>query len=156
MSIEIERKFLVQSADWRSLAVSSRYISQGYITDRASPSVRIRISGDDAWITIKIGNNSISRLEFEYEIPILEASQMISSLPLDNQITKVRHLVPANGNLVWEIDEFEGNLAGLIMAEIEISREGEEVYLPKWIGKEVTGDSRYLNSNLNSLLWQQG
>ena len=145
MGIEIERKFLVSSNEWRTLGVPVHY-AQGYLVSDGYRTVRIRVAGESAFLTIKGTTKGYSRPEFEYGIPVEEAIEMfkLCSLPV---IEKYRTKVLFQGK-IWEVDEFQGENKGLIMAEIELKAETESFSIPTWIGKEVTGDYRYLNSRL--------
>jgi adenylate cyclase len=145
MGIEIERKFLVINDQWRD-AASATHFAQGYITRGTGRTVRVRIAGAEAFLTIKGPVSGISRSEYEYPIPLEDAQGMLS-LCEGPIIEKIRFKFSHEGHL-WEIDEFLGENAGLIVAEVELSHPEEEVLLPDWIGKEVTGDPRYYNSNL--------
>ena len=149
MAEEIERKFLVKSDDWRSQVRKSTGFHQGYLCTDTDRNVRIRTKGDKAMLTVKGKAEGIKRLEFEYEIPMDEAREMLESLCLPTVIQKTRHLVDHAG-LVWEIDEFDGANQGLIVAEVELESEDQEVDLPSWVGDEVTEDPKYLNANLVS------
>lgn len=144
MPLEIERKFLLQGASWKS--ESGDHIRQGYLCKTPDYSVRVRTTDDDAWITVKGRREGISRLEFEYPIPIEDARQMfgLCTLPL---IEKIRYRIPHQHH-VWEVDEFLGANAGLVVAEIELQSPDETFARPDWLGMEVTGDPRYLNANL--------
>jgi len=108
--------------------------------------VRIRLKGEKAYLTIKSGANALSRLEFEYEIPVQDAQEMTSKLDLKT-LSKTRYLIPLEG-FTWELDVFHGALDGLIVAEIELQSENEVFTFPNWVGKEVTHDASYLNANL--------
>jgi len=146
MSKEIERKYLLKNNDWRKLSTSSFKIKQGYLNSNIERTVRVRRIGDKALLTIKSKNEGITRSEYEYEIPVEDA---ISLLDLCEKpiIEKTRSIVVFE-NKTWEIDEFEGENKGLIIAEIELSSENEKFILPDWIGKEVSDDVRYYNSSL--------
>ena len=149
MAIEIERKFLVKSDEWRAQATGLIY-RQGYIptapTAKAT-SVRVRVVGDRGYLTIKGATAGTSRAEFEYPIPVEDAIEMLETLCDRPFIEKTRYKIP-QGELVWEIDEFEGENQGLIVAEVELSDENQTLELPEWIGEEVSHDSRYFNVNL--------
>ena len=147
MPKEIERKFLVTSDAWRKKGRATRY-RQGYIVSAGGKTVRVRVGGGEAFLTIKGPRTGLSRDEFEYAIPVKEAQEMLDTLCVGGVIEKVRHEVRAAG-LLWEVDEFEGDNAGLVLAEVELKREGQEVELPDWVGKEVTSDRRYYNSYLS-------
>jgi CYTH domain-containing protein len=146
MAIEIERKFLVQGDAWRQLATGVVY-RQGYVASTASCTVRIRVAGDQGYITLKGGTEGISRAEYEYAIPLQDATEMLDTLCQRPLIEKMRYRVPWQ-NVVWEIDEFWGENQGLIMAEVELTDPQQQLTLPDWIGEEVSGDPRYFNSNL--------
>ena len=145
MGIEIERKFLVRSDDWRLLGIPVSY-SQGYLVADGVKTVRIRTAGEKGYLTIKGGAKGFSRLEYEYEVPIEDASELfkLCSIPI---IRKFRTRV-LFGDKIWEVDEFEDDNKGLIMAEIELNSEDETFLIPPWIGSEVTGDPRFYNSCL--------
>ncbi|MGL5016098.1 MAG: CYTH domain-containing protein [Bacteroidales bacterium] len=147
MALEIERKFLVVG-QFKEFATSSERISQGYISSNPERSVRVRIKGDSAFLTIKGVTNSsgMSRYEWEKSISLEEASELIK-LCEPGLIDKIRYFVPFNG-VIFEVDEFKGENQGLLMAEVELSDEQQRVELPSWIGDEVTGDIRYYNSSL--------
>ncbi|EGF91934.1 CYTH domain protein [Asticcacaulis biprosthecium C19] len=147
MGTEIERKFLV-SGDFRSSATSQHRIVQGYLTTNADCTVRVRLMDDKAFLTIK-GSSSedgLERAEWEYPVPVADAEAMLA-LPGIRSLAKVRFKVPV-GKHVWEVDVFEGANAGLIMAEVELGSRDEGFERPEWIGREVTGDARYYNSQL--------
>lgn len=146
MNQEIERKFLVSSEAWRSGAEGVRY-RQGYLCTDPQRTVRVRTAGARGFLTIKGLSRGAARAEFEYEIPLAEANHLLDALCLRPLIEKMRYTLEAGG-LTWEIDEFEGENAGLILAEVELEREDQTVDLPAWIGQEVTGDPRYYNANL--------
>jgi adenylate cyclase len=145
MGIEIERKFLVSNQDWRALGTPLHY-AQGYLVADDERTVRVRVAGTNGFLTIKGRSEGFSRKEFEYQVPLDEALQMLRlcALPL---IGKYRTRVLHEGK-TWEIDEFEGENKGLIIAEIELKSEDETFSVPAWIGEEVTGDLRYFNSYL--------
>ncbi|MCU0552032.1 MAG: CYTH domain-containing protein [Leptolyngbya sp. Prado105] len=145
MGIEIERKFLVIGDQWRNLALGVLY-RQGYIPTLES-TVRIRIAADRGFITIKGRTQGISRSEFEYEIPLNEAAQMLDTLCKPPLIEKYRHKIELNG-MLWEVDEFLGQNQGLTIAEVELQSADQSIELPEWIGEDVSHDPRYYNSNL--------
>ncbi|MGB0366487.1 MAG: CYTH domain-containing protein [Flavobacteriaceae bacterium] len=148
--IEIERKFLVKSNDFKSLATSKVFIKQGYLSKDPHRTVRIRIKDKQAFLTIKgISNASgMSRFEWEKEITLEEGKTLIR-LCLPTIIEKTRFIVP-QGKLSFEVDIFKGNHKGLIIAEVELKNEKKSIDLPHWVGKEVTGNKRYYNSYLSS------
>lgn len=146
MSKEIERKFLVRDNTWRGQDGGKRY-RQGYLSTVKERTVRVRTTGDKGFITIKGISVGATRSEYEYEIPLADANEMLDRLCERPLIEKTRYRVSHEG-LVWEIDEFEGVNRGLIIAEVELEEETQSVTLPGWIGQEVTGDARYFNANL--------
>jgi adenylate cyclase len=148
MGFEIERKFLVRSADWRGLSAAGERISQGYLarTDNGNAEVRVRCYPSRAVITIK-GAGELMRSEFEYQIPCDDAHKMLGESCRSSMIEKIRHAVQHAG-VTWYVDEFLGKHAGLVLAEVELETADQTVGLPSWIGKEVTADSTYRNSNL--------
>jgi len=144
MALEIERKFLVRGDDWRTAdGVPYR---QGYLNRDKQRTVRVRIAGEKGFLTIKGVSTGATRVEFEYEIPVTEAASllMLCDGPL---IEKTRHRIPLGAH-VWEVDEFHGDNAGLVVAEIELGSEDEVFERPDWVTVEVTEDARYYNSNL--------
>ncbi|TAN49406.1 MAG: CYTH domain-containing protein [Methylococcaceae bacterium] len=148
MAIEIERKFLLANESWRAAISQSIPMRQGYLNREQHCSVRVRTSSEKAWLNIKSATIGAERQEFEYEIPLADANAMLNGLSQQPLIEKVRHLVMHQGHL-WEIDEFSGDNAGLIVAEIELSHADEAFAHPAWLGKEVTMDVRYYNTNLS-------
>lgn len=146
MGSEIERKFLVKSADYKEAAVGM-LIKQGYLSSNPSSTVRVRLVGNKGFITVKGKMFGVTRLEFEYEIPVEDAEQMLESLCEKPIIEKCRYRYTMKQH-IWEVDEFYGENDGLIVAEIELNDENEDFEKPSWIGSEVTDDYRYLNSNL--------
>jgi adenylate cyclase len=145
MGVETERKFLVSDDAWRSQGTPVSY-AQGYLARGNGVTVRIRIAGEKAFLTVKGPVEGISRPEYEYPVPVEDARGMMT-LCTDPVIEKQRTRVP-HGSHVWEVDEFSGDNSGLIIAEVELSSAEDEVSLPPWVGPEVTGDPRYYNSNL--------
>jgi len=148
MPKEIERKFLVDAEKLPALH-DPHYIRQGYIPGSVTATVRIRISNSNAFLTIKGRATGLTRSEFEYPIPLPDAQQMLEELCNSTVIIKKRYLIPYEGH-TWEVDVFEGNNKGLIVAEIELSDENETFSKPDWITEEVSYDPRYRNSNLIS------
>ncbi|MDH0351383.1 CYTH domain-containing protein [Aeromonas caviae] len=146
MAKEIERKFLVCSEQWRALAEGTVY-RQGYLSSIKERTVRIRTINDKAFLTIKGITVSATRTEYEYEIPYADCCAMLDELAERPIIEKKRYKIPV-GDVVWEIDEFMGVNAGLIVAEVELKSEEQQFDKPEWIGEEVSGDPRYFNSNL--------
>jgi adenylate cyclase len=147
MAVEIERKFLVAGDGWRTLATGRRGLRQGYLSRGGQANVRVRIAdGASARLTIKAAQGGAQRSEFEYEIPLEDAEELLR-LAEGAIIEKVRHIVPIGG-LVWEIDEFAGDNEGLVLAEVELSRADQEIEVPDWIGREVTAERAYYNASL--------
>lgn len=151
MSKEIERKFLVVSDSYKSQADSHELIAQAYLSTRPESTVRVRVSGDSAWLTVKGINHGAERDEWEYRIPVSDAHDMIERCALTVPLIKTRWRVGR-----WEVDEYHGQLAPLTIAEIELFSADEEVDLPPFIGREVTGDPRYYNSSLAASLEAPG
>ncbi len=147
MGIEIERKYLVTGDTWRAEATDVLSLRQGYLSTDPECAVRVRVSGSSAFLTIKGKNIRGAAPEFEYPIPAADAADLLDTLAKKPLIEKKRHLIPRDG-LVWEVDEFLGQNAGLILAEVELESAGQAVPLPAWIGREVTGDPRYYNASL--------
>jgi len=147
MALEIERKFLLRNEDWRKSISSSSVIRQGYLAPLDTSSVRVRLDGDKANINIKSATIGITRLEYEYAIPVSDANDMLDTLCRKPQIHKTRHIVLV-GQHVWEIDEFYDDNEGLVVAEIELTDENEKFVKPEWAGDEVSDDARYYNVNL--------
>lgn len=146
---EIERKFLV-TGDFKPFAVSSTHIAQGYIASGNGRTVRVRIRGDKGFLTIKGPSDKVglTRFEWEKEIPLHEAEALMKICE-PGIIEKTRWLVPsADGRHTWEVDVFEGDNEGLIMAEIELQSEDDNFEKPHFIGQEVTGDRRFYNSHM--------
>jgi adenylate cyclase len=147
MSFEIERKFLVLGDDWQRLATGRSSIRQAYLSSNGKASIRVRIKGDGtATLSIKSRPVDLRRLELEYAIPTLEAEALMQ-LRQGSVIEKVRYVIP-HGELAWEVDVFEGDNLGLVIAEIELRHERQQIELPPWIGTEVTGQQQYYNSAL--------
>lgn len=148
MAKEIERKYLVTNSAYREAAVSSTPIRQGYLSRDPARTVRIRLKGDRAYLTVKGFTHGCVRDEWEYPIPVADAREMLDSLADGMVLSKTRYVVPV-GDLAWEVDEFHGSLAGLVVAEVELpSADCVIDVLPAFVGREVTGDSRYYNSSL--------
>lgn len=144
MAIEIERKFRVTGTGWRT-ADGVRY-TQGYLNRDKARTVRVRLAGQHAWLTIKGATSGATRTEFEYAIPVADAAALLQLCdgPL---IDKTRHTQTV-GNTVWEVDEFHGDNTGLVVAEVELAGEDHAFDRPEWLGEEVTHDPRYFNSAL--------
>jgi len=144
MALEIERKFLVVGESWRTR--NPEYICQGYLNHDKHRTVRVRIKGRAAYLTIKGKSTGATRSEFEYAIPIDDARQLMT-LCENPPVEKYRHTLQQEGS-TWEVDEFLGENLGLILAEIELNSEDQPFSRPDWLGKEVTDDPRYYNANL--------
>jgi len=157
MGKEIERKFLVKDNTFETLAEGT-YYHQGYIPTLNGMTVRVRIAGTKGFVTFKDRAVGFSRHEFEYEIPVDEAKQMLELMCSRPQIEKYRYVIDAGvgtlpdktsvEGLHWEVDRFMGDNEGLVVAEIEVPTEDTQFDLPSWVGEEVTGDKRYYNSHL--------
>ncbi len=160
MAIEIERKFLVTGDGWRAAAHEVVPMAQGYLNDLAAmdtgamkASVRVRIAGDAAHLNLKSRELGHTRQEFEYPIPVADARALLA-LSVGGLVDKRRHLVKVGGHL-WEVDEFLGDNAGLVVAEIELADADESFQRPDWLGVEVTDESRYYNLALASQPFSQ-
>ena len=151
MAEEIERKFLVKNESWRDHVERHSRMRQGYLNDVVSggkqSSVRVRVAGDKAYLNIKSATLGVYRREYEYAIPVVDANEILNELAEKPLIEKVRYYV-RNAAHLWEVDVFEGDNAGLVVAEIELDREDETFELPPWAGEEVSDDPRYYNVRL--------
>lgn len=148
MHLEIERKFLVDKSKWKRLEKpEGKSVRQKYVLAKDGGSIRVRIKGDKGFITLKGKSKGFTRSEYEYEIPLNDAKELIEDFP-GGIIEKVRYKVLFDGKL-WEVDEFSGDNEGLIMAEIELKSADESPNLPEWVGKEVTLDRKYYNAHLS-------
>lgn len=145
MAKEIERKFLVRSDGWRAAADQGCPMRQAYLSDNGTASVRVRIAGDRAVITVKAARAGRTRDEFEYGIPLADAETMMSLCACG--VEKTRFRVPYRGH-VWEVDVYEGENEGLVLAEIELQGEDDAFVTPPWLGPEVTDEARFYASNL--------
>ena len=146
MSKEIERKFLVKNLDWKSQAKGTLY-RQGYLNSEKERTVRVRTIDEKAFITVKGITTGVTRMEFEYEIPFADATQMLDKLVEKPIIEKYRYKLAQDG-LVWEIDEFLGDNEGLVVAEVELADAQQALVRPDWLVEEVSSDPRYFNNNL--------
>jgi len=146
MGIEIEKKFLVKGTAWKEGARGVGY-RQGYLSSHRERTVRVRTAGEQGYLTIKGLSRGATRSEYEYAIPYADALALLEELCEKPVIQKVRYRI-SYGGLVWEVDEFGGENAGLVVAEVELTHEGQTIQLPPWAGEEVTGDERYYNANL--------
>ena len=146
MSTEIERKFVLKGPAWKEGATGT-YVRQGYLSTDQERTVRVRTIGEEGFLTIKGITTRATRDEYEFEIPLAEASEMLECLCELPLIEKTRYIIPID-ELIWEVDEFHGENEGLVVAEVELRDEDQPVHLPLWIGEEVTEDPRYFNANL--------
>lgn len=154
MATEIERKYLLRNAGWQEECSDSRVFRQFYLSRPNHVSIRIRIIDEvSARLTIKSGRRGLSRDEFEYEIPVSDAVEMIA-LRKGAIVEKTRYRV-RRGNVIWEIDAFSGENDGLIVAEVELDHEDQSIDLPDWVGAEVTGEPRYYNASLSERPFRQ-
>ena len=148
MGTEVEHKFLVVGEAWREGVTTSTRIVQGYLSRGPRATVRVRVRGAHAFVTIKGPTQGISRSEFEYGIPVVDAEAMLADLADGPVIDKVRHLVPV-GHHTWEVDVFAGDNAPLVMAEVELAHADERFERPAWAGEDVSADPRYYNATLS-------
>lgn len=146
MAFEIERKFLVDTTKWAPADQGTRMI-QAYLGLYPSPTVRIRVAGDRAFLTIKGRSETIAHPEFEYEVPLEDAMDLLK-LAISEPVEKIRYEIWHEGFL-WEVDVFSGKNQGLVMAEIELESETQQFHRPDWVLKEVSGDERFYNSYLS-------
>jgi adenylate cyclase len=147
MAVEIERKFLLSDSSWKD-GVKGTHYRQGYLSLDPARTVRVRIAGDHGYLTIKGTSEGASRAEFEYPIPLVDARLLLDVLCHQPQIEKVRYRIDYAG-LTWEVDEFLGENAGLVLAEVELVSPDQAVKRPPWVGREVTEDPRYYNAWLS-------
>ena len=147
MGIEIERKFLVNHAQWEQLEKPlGEFYRQGYLLTDPQKTIRVRQTSDKGFLTIKGISVGATRSEYEYEIPFEEAKELLDQFAVA-ELSKVRYKIFL-GNHIWEVDVFSSKNQGLIVAEIELKSEDETFDIPDWIDREVTGEERYYNSNL--------
>lgn len=147
MGKEIERKFLVKYNEWgQVIKPEGLHYRQGYLLADTNKTIRVRVTSKKGFLTIKGLSVGATRPEYEYEISINDANELLDSFSI-SELTKIRYKIPYK-NKTWEVDEFLGNNTGLIIAEIELKSEEESFDIPSWIDKEVTGDEKYYNSNL--------
>ncbi len=147
MPLEIERKFLVMDDSWKSASQEAIDLRQGYLNLEQRCSIRVRTDGRRGWLNIKGATVGAERPEYEYEIPLSDAEQLLRSFAVGPVIAKTRHLVPFAGHL-WEVDVFHGENRGLVVAEIELDDPQQTFEKPPWLGQEVTDDVRYYNTAL--------
>ena len=146
MSREVERKYLVNNDDWRSQAGPGIFYRQGYLSTDPDRNVRVRIGDGKAVMTVK-GKGEAARDEFEWPIPIQDAEQILSRIAIEPVIEKTRYEI-RDGELKWQIDEYEGENGGLVVAEVETEKDPREIPKPQWLGEDVTDDPRYSNASL--------
>jgi adenylate cyclase len=149
MALEIERKYLVINDKWRDSITKKSLMKQGYLANDPNASVRVRVSGSEARLTIKGRSEGISRSEYEYPIPLQDAEEILHNHISGAVIEKVRYKAKC-GDHVWDLDVFAGANHGLIMAEVELRSEEEAFLMPEWAGEEVSSDNRYYNASLAS------
>ncbi len=154
MATEIERKFLLVSDAWRALISRSESFRQGYLSSSKRASVRVRIADNTATLNIKGMTLGIQRPEYEYEIPLPEATELLDQLCERPLIEKTRHFIEFGGKL-WEIDEFHGDNAGLIVAEVELDAPDDVIPMPAWAGADVSHLERYYNVRLTQYPYSQ-
>jgi adenylate cyclase len=154
MAIEIEHKFLLANNDWQSEVTHSVKYRQGYLSAQPTSSIRVRTSNNKAWLNIKSATIGTQRHEYEYEIPLADADEILTNLCKKPLVEKTRFFVQHDQH-TWEIDVFTGDNQGLCVAEIELSKVGEAFAKPSWLGAEVTHDLRYYNNNLSNHPYSQ-
>jgi adenylate cyclase len=147
MAVEIERKFLVRDNSWRNQVTRQREIKDGLIAITDGRKVRVRICDRRATLTVKSRTAGLANAEFEYEIPVADAEEMMAHHCIRAGLTKTRYIVPYGGH-TWEVDVYSGILAGVVLAEVEIPSETTKLALPPWVGREVTGDPAYKKVNM--------
>jgi CYTH domain-containing protein len=147
MAIEIERKFLLANEGWRAAATRSDHLIDGLITRSNGGKVRVRLGSEKAWLTVKGARHGIARSEFEYEIPLADAAEMIQTVCDGPAVEKIRYTVPF-ADLVWSVDVHMGPLAGIEFAEVELRHADEFISLPPWAGAEITHDPRFRKETL--------
>ncbi len=153
MALEIEHKFLVATDAWRAAARSRQLLRQGYLANNSRCSVRVRVADESAWISVKSMTHDLARSEYEYPIARTDAEEMLDSLCERPLIEKWRYDVP-HGDHHWEVDEFLGDNAGLVIAELELTDREESFERPQWLGLDVTRDRRFYNFSLVSQPWR--
>ena len=146
MGLEIERRFLVIDDSWRQGATGTKY-RQGYLYFQDYGVLRLRIAGDQAFLTVKALQDNLSALEYEYEITLCDGEVMLTTLCDRPPVEKVRYRIPYE-KMIWEVDVFLGDNDGLIIAEVELTHPEQVIAIPPWVGKEITDDRKYLNASL--------
>jgi adenylate cyclase len=154
MGLEIEHKFLVATDAWRAAARGRQLLRQGYLANNSRCSVRVRVADETAWISVKAMTADLARAEYEYAIARADADEMLGTLCERPLIEKWRYDVP-HGAHQWEVDEFLGDNAGLVIAELELSRRDEPFDRPQWLGRDVTRDRRFYNFSLVTRPWRE-
>ncbi|MEO6838262.1 MAG: CYTH domain-containing protein [Ginsengibacter sp.] len=150
MAKEIERKYLVKLNEWQQvIKPAGQHYRQGYLLTDPNKTIRVRVTSTKGFLTIKGISVGATRQEYEYEIPINEAMELLDNFSI-SELSKTRYKITFE-NKLWEVDEFLGDNEGLVIAEIELESEDENFDIPSWVGKEVTGDEKYYNSNLTIL-----
>ena len=152
VAIEIERKFLLRDPSWRDAVECSTLLRQGYLANNERCSVRVRLAGASAWLSVKAMTPGLARAEYEYPVPVEDAAALLDALCERPFVEKWRHLVSWHGH-TWEIDEFLGDNQGLVVAEVELGSIDEQPVLPPWVGREVTDDVRFYNFSLARNPW---
>lgn len=147
MVLEIERKFLVRDESWRGQCTRQQEIRDGLIAVANSRKVRVRICDQRATLTVKSKTESLANAEFEYEIPLADAEELLAQHCLRGELAKTRYIVPY-GQHMWQVDVYKGILEGVILAEVELPSETAELMLPPWVGREVTGNPDYKKINM--------
>jgi CYTH domain-containing protein len=147
MAVEIERKFLVRGDSWRSQVTRQQEIRDGLIAVAGGRQVRVRICDQQATLAVKSRTAGLANAEFEYEIPLVDAKELMAHHCLRAGLAKTRYFVPHAGH-TWQLDVYRGMLAGIVLAEVELPSESTKVSLPPWVGREVTGDPAYKKINM--------
>lgn len=147
MALEIERKFLVAHDGWQASVARRIHIRDGLIASSNGNKARVRIADDAATIALKGDRHGPARSEFEYQIPKSDAEQILQTMCEGHVLDKVRHIV-SHAGAIWQVDVYEGILKGIVLAEIELDHANQELKLPDWVGKEVTGDPNYRKVNM--------
>ncbi len=147
MATEIERKFLLENSSWRAAAYKRERLVDGLVAASDGRKVRVRLYEDRATLAIKSARKGLKRAEFEYEIPLADATELVAKHCGEKVLAKTRHYVEHMG-YIWEIDEYVGLLEGVVIAEVELDTEDDHVPLPPWIGREITYDPNYRKINL--------
>lgn len=153
MGVEIERKFLVDTELWQAPTAGGQRLRQGYLARGGGCTVRVRAGEEEAWLTLKGPTSGISRAEFEYPIPLADASELLETFCADAVVEKTRHNVMVEG-AHFQVDVFAGSNAGLVVAEIELETPTQPFPRPDWLGLEVSEDPRYRNSRLAQMPWR--